>query len=190
LATSAALTIVNYKFSTGCARPLTLLWLRGDCGQPQKSDGYIMRRVIVIAAAGLSLAGCSSFSMDSLRPAPTPVTIQLDSTPPGADAVTSLGPSCKTPCSLPITADSSFSVTFNLPKYAPLTVPVTVTKTPGDFVTAAVTVVDPNPVVGELQPATPPRRARKPVRRKPAAAAAPAAAEPAGGTTPFPAPSR
>jgi hypothetical protein len=150
-----------------------------------------MRRVIVIAAASLSLAGCASFSMDSFRSAPPPVTLQLDSIPPGADAVTSLGPSCKTPCSLPVAAETSFSVTYTLAKYAPLTVPVTVTKTPGDFVTAATTAIDPNPVVGELQPATPPRRARRAAaRRKPAAAAAPAAAEPAGGTTPFPAPSR
>jgi hypothetical protein len=148
-----------------------------------------MRRVIVIAAAGLSLAGCTSFSMDSLRPAAPPVTVQFDSIPPGADAVTSLGPNCKTPCSLPVTAENSFSVTYTLAKYQPLTMPVTVTRTPGDFVTSATTVVDPNPVVGELQPLTPSRRAaRKMAKRKPAAAAAPGAAEPA--TTPFPAPAR
>ena len=34
------------------------------------SDGLIMRRVIVIAVAGASLAGCSSFSMDAFKPTP------------------------------------------------------------------------------------------------------------------------
>ena len=37
-----------------------------------------MRRVIVIAAAGLSLAGCSSFSMDSFKPTPPTVQVQLE----------------------------------------------------------------------------------------------------------------
>ncbi|WP_320109637.1 hypothetical protein [Rhodopseudomonas sp. P2A-2r] len=116
------------------------------------------------------------------------MNVQFESVPPGAEARTSLGATCKTPCSLPVTADGGFSVTFTLPKFQPLTVPVSVTKNPGDMFTAGTTVIEPNPVVGELQPMTPPRRAaRKMVRRKPAAAA-PAAAPAA--ETPFPAPTR
>ena len=46
---------------------------------------------------------------------------------------------------------------------------------------------DPSPVVAELQPATPPRRARKAAKRAAAPAAAPAAAASAAGS-PFPAP--
>ncbi|WP_454618416.1 hypothetical protein [Bradyrhizobium cenepequi] len=140
-----------------------------------------MRRVIAIAVAGASLAGCSSFSWDSFKSAPPPVQVQLESTPPGADAVTSVGPGCKTPCTVSVAApDSGFSVTFNMPKFEPATVPVTVVRNPGDLTTAASTVVDPNPVVAELKPSAPPPRARKPrpKRPKPAAAAAPAA-EPA-----------
>src|SRR5436190_19145453 len=119
-----------------------------------------MRRMIVIAAASLGLAGCSSLSssLDSLKPAPTPVTLQLDSVPAGADARTSLGPSCRTPCSLPVTPDGNFSVSYTLDKFAPLSVPVQVTRVPGDLLTAAATTIDPNPVVGELQPAKPPGR--------------------------------
>ena len=152
-----------------------------------------MRRVIVMAVAGLSLAGCSSFSMDSFKSAPPPMQVQLDSAPQGADAVTSIGPGCKTPCSVSIPApEANFSVTFNLPKYQPANVPVTVTRTPGDFTTPATTTLDPSPVFAELKPAGPPPRAHKmhPKRKKPKpAAAAPAAAAPdAAGGSPFPAP--
>ncbi|WP_166294641.1 hypothetical protein [Bradyrhizobium sp. 2S1] len=149
-----------------------------------------MRRIIVIAAAGLSLAGCSSFSLDSFKSAPPPVPVQLDSNPQGADAVTSLGPGCKTPCTVSIPApEANFTVTFNMPKFQPATVPVTVTRTPGDFTSPATTALDPSPVFAELQPAgPPPRAARKPMRpkkKKPKpAAAAPAAAPDAA----FPAP--
>lgn len=146
-----------------------------------------MRRVIVLAAAGLSLAGCSSFSMDAFKSAPEPVTVQFESTPPGAEAKTSLGPTCTTPCSLPLTTEGGFSVTFTLPKFQPMTVPVTVTRVSGDFTTPAKTVVDPSPVSAELQPATPPRRARKAAKRAAAARAAAPAAAPAAGS-PFPAP--
>ncbi|QDM16671.1 hypothetical protein FNL55_11910 [Tardiphaga sp. vice352] len=147
-----------------------------------------MRRVIVLAAASLSLAGCASFSMDGFKSSPVPVTVQFDSVPPGADVVTSVGPGCKTPCSLPIATETGFTATFNLAKYQPVTVPVTVTKVPGDFTTAATTVVDPSPVVAELQPMTPPRRAARKAAKK-RAAPAPAAAAPAEGS-PFPAPAR
>ena len=148
-----------------------------------------MRRVIVLAAAGLSLAGCASFSMDAFKSSPVPVTIQFDSIPPGADVVTSVGPGCKTPCSIPIATETGFSATFTLAKYQPMTIPVTVTKTGGELLTAATVAVDPSPVVAELQPAVPARRAARKAARKraPAAAAAPAEAP---ATTPFPAPAR
>jgi hypothetical protein len=144
-----------------------------------------MRRVIVIAAAGISLAGCSSFSMDMFKSKPPMVQVQLDSTPQGADAKTSIGPGCKTPCTVSLTPpDAGFSVTYTLDKYEPATVPVSVTHVAGDFTTPASTNIDPNPVVAELQPSKPPPKARRKfVRRKPkpkaAAAPPPADAQPA-----------
>jgi hypothetical protein len=152
-----------------------------------------MRRVIVIAVTGASLAGCSSFSLDAFKPIPPTVQVQLDSMPPGADARTSLGPGCKTPCSVAVAApDSGFSVTYTLNKFQPATVPVQVIHIPGDFSTPASTTIDPNPVVAELQPAGPPPRAArkqvlKPKKPKPpkGTAAAPA---PAG--SPFPDPAQ
>lgn len=150
-----------------------------------------MRRVIAIAIAGAGLAGCSSFSLDSLKPTPPPVQVQLESAPPGADAVTSLGPGCKTPCSLSVPApDSGFSVTFNLPRFQPATVPVQVIRNPGDFANPATTMTDPNPVFAELRPAgPPPRAARKPMRPKKPKPPKPAAAAPAPAGSPFPNPS-
>jgi hypothetical protein len=145
--------------------------------------GQIMRRVIAIAfvAAGLlaaaSLGGCSNFSLDSLKPAPTMADIRLDSSPPGADAKTSLGPGCKTPCSVSVPApDNSFSVDFSMDKFLPQTVQVQVIHNTGAFNTSPPIVFDPNPVVAELQPAAPPprRHPRKP--HAPRTAAAPAAA--------------
>src|SRR3954462_6003697 len=147
-----------------------------------------MRRVIVSAIAGLGLAGCSSFSTDSLssfsfKPTPPTVSVQIDSIPSGADAATSLGPGCRTPCSLSVPAEN-FTVTYTLARFQPLTVPVQVINIPGDFSPPASASIDPNPVVGELKPAgPPPRAARKPMRpKKPK----PKAAAPAA--SPFPAP--
>ena len=149
-----------------------------------------MRRVIAIAAAGLTLAGCSSFSLDAFTSTPPTVQLQLDSVPSGADALTSLGPGCKTPCSIAVpVADAGFSVTYTLNKFQPVTVPVQIIHIPGDFSSPGSTTVDPNPVIAELQLAGPPPKAvRKPLRpKKPkppkATAAAPAA-------SPFPDPAQ
>jgi hypothetical protein len=140
-----------------------------------------MRRFIAIAFAGVSLAGCSSSSLswDSFMPKPDPVQVQLESSPPGADAKTSLGPGCKTPCSVSVPApDSGFSVTFSLDKFQPETVQVQVVRNTGAFNTAPPVVMDPSPVVAELQPAAPPPKGAKRMRprkpRTPKAAAAPA----------------
>jgi len=148
-----------------------------------------MRRVIVIAVAGASLAGCSSFSFDALKPAPPALQIQLDSVPSGADARTSLGPGCKTPCSVAVTApDSGFMVTYTLNKFQPATVPVQVIHIPGDFSTPASTTFDPNPVVAELQPAGPPPRAARKTILKPKKPKPPKGAAPAPAASPFPDP--
>jgi hypothetical protein len=144
-----------------------------------------MRRVIAIAAAGMTLAGCSSFSTDSLtdyfKSAPPTVQLQLESTPPGAEARTSIGQGCKTPCSVTVTPpEGGFTVSYTLAKFQPATVPVQVTRVPGDLLTSATTKVDPNPVVAELQPAVVPKGSKtmrpKRVKQPSDTAAAPAAA--------------
>ena len=157
-----------------------------------------MRRVIAIALAGASLGGCSSVSWDMFKSAPPTVQVRLESNPPGADANTSLGPGCKTPCSVSVPAPNApFTVNYALNKYQPVSVPVNVIKNPGDFTTPASVTTDPNPVFAELQPAVPPKPVKKlhrpkPKKPKPAAGApgaAPADAAPAPGGSPFPDPS-
>jgi hypothetical protein len=138
-----------------------------------------MRRVIAIAVAGASLGGCSSMpsfsSMgDYFKSTPPAIQVQLESAPPGADAKTSLGPGCKTPCAVSLPApDTGFTVTFLLPKHEPVTVPVNVVRSPD-----GPAITDPNPVFAELRPAGPPPRAKgmkpKAVKKKPKPAAAPA----------------
>jgi len=142
-----------------------------------------MRRVLALAVAGATLAGCST-SFDYFKSAPPPVQVQLESVPSGADATTSVGPGCKTPCSIAVASpDAGFTVTFAMPRFQPVTIPVRVIRTPGDFTSPDTITLDPNPVVAELRPAgPPPRAARKPMRPKkpkpPKAAAAPAAGSP------------
>ena len=82
-----------------------------------------MRRVIAIAVAGASIGGCSSFG-DYFKSTPPTIEVQLESQPPGADAKTSLGPGCKTPCSVSVAApDTGFSVQYTLNKFLVLTRP-------------------------------------------------------------------
>jgi hypothetical protein len=159
------------------------------------SDGSIMRRVFAIAAAAISLAGCASFSTpDYLKPeyyrsAPPAVQLQLESTPRGAEARTSLGPVCKTPCSVSVTpADgmTSFLVNYSMPGFQPASVPVQVIRTEGSLFSSGTVKVDPNPVIAELRPPPPPprpeRKPMRPKRKKPRDSAA----APAGSAFPDP----
>jgi hypothetical protein len=122
-----------------------------------------MKRIAVIAACGLSLTACSSMpswmQFDLPKPAPAATTMQFESEPAGAEAKTSLGQSCRTPCSLAVSANE-FTVSFTLQGYQPQTVPVRVvasTEVSPEGETSAPRLV-PNPVFVELQPGGAPGR--------------------------------
>jgi hypothetical protein len=160
-----------------------------------------MRRVIVISLAGIALSGCASFSvpgLDFLTPAPPVATLQLESSPQGAEARTSAGPSCRTPCSVSVPV-APLTVTYTLDRFQPVTVPVQPMQTGAvansiDLNTTAVIELDPNPVFAQLAPAAPVKRAKRPppkrvTKRPPAAAAPPPASSPfppPAASSPFP----
>jgi hypothetical protein len=155
------------------------------------SDGLSMRRVITIAIAGASLGGCSSSSLglgDYFKSTPPTILVQLESQPPGAEAKTSLGPGCKTPCSVSVPApDTGFSVSYTLNRFQPATVQVQVIHNPGDLSNPATTATDPNPVYAELQPAGPPPKGHMGMKPKSVKKPKPAAAQ-STNQSPFPDP--
>jgi hypothetical protein len=65
-----------------------------------------MRRVIAVTACGFALAACtmSMPSLDYFKSAPPTETLRIESEPPGADARTSQGQNCRTPCELTVPA--------------------------------------------------------------------------------------
>ncbi len=133
----------------------------------------MMYRVIAIVGGALALGACSSssFNLDGLTPGPVVDTVRFESEPPGAEAKTSNGQSCRTPCALALPVDAPLTVTFTLNGYQPESETLETVAQTGNPPT-----LRPNPVQVELTPAPPQAKpARKPVAKKPAAAAKPAA---------------
>jgi hypothetical protein len=143
------------------------------------------RRIAIVAACALTLTGCASWlpSWDitsSLPSAGATTTLQLESEPAGAEAKTSVGASCRTPCSVSVPASSEFSVSFARDGYATQT--VSVRPLPPDDVrpdgeTGYIPTVQlsPNPVYVELEPApSPTAKKTSPKTAKPKSAAKPA----------------
>lgn len=142
-----------------------------------------MYRVIAIIGGALALAACTSSSDlgDLFKPAPTMDTVRFESEPPGADAKTSNGQTCKTPCALALPTAGPLSVTFTLAGYQSVSEDIEVIQNTGSPPS-----LRPNPVVVELSPAPPAPPAKKPARRRPVAKK-PAAPKPAA-AAPAPAP--
>src|SRR5262249_4512323 len=131
-----------------------------------------MRRAAVAIAASLALAGCGSPRAGTLMPdLGGGYPIKLESDPAGAEARTSVGPSCRTPCTVAVPARGEFTVTFALAGYEPQIVPVSVLTSGaiGSDFTAAVQFA-PNPVVAQLEPAPPPPTKKKTTKPRPTAA--------------------
>jgi hypothetical protein len=135
-----------------------------------------MRRVLLVVACGLALAGCSSISTDwlpSMSLGGGGVGLKLESEPAGAEAVTSAGPGCRTPCTVAVPPRDEMTVTFNLPGYVPQTIPVQL-RAPGpgtDTEFASAAELTPNPVFAQLEPAAPPAPAKRKAKPKPRTAA-------------------
>jgi hypothetical protein len=126
-------------------------------------------------------------NLDALKPAPVMDTVRFESTPPGADAKTSNGQTCRTPCALALPTTGPLTVTFSLNGYLPDSEDIDPVS-PG----SGVPEFHPNPVQVELMPAPPPPKpVKKPVRAKKTSTAKPTVkpkAKPKASTAPAPAP--
>ena len=135
-----------------------------------------MSRIIAVMACGFMLAACSTTmpSLDFMKSAPQAESLAIESDPPGAEATTSLGQSCRTPCQLSVQPGNEFSVTLALSGYRPQTVSV---RPEAEGATAAPRVA-PNSVHVELQAVAPPKKPLAKKKKLVAAAARSAAAAP------------
>jgi PEGA domain-containing protein len=128
-------------------------------------------RVIAAVGCGFALAACSMSmpSFDFFKSTPTTEVLRIESEPPGADARTSQGQTCRTPCELTVPTENELAVTVQMSGYQPQTLPVRADGRGGDI------RLQPNPVYVELQPATPVKPAKPaPAPKKKTSAAAPA----------------
>src|ERR1700692_1757917 len=112
-----------------------------------------MSRIIAAVACGPPLAACSMPlpSFDFFKSGPSTEVLRIESEPPGADARTSQGQTCRTPCELTVPTDNELAVTGQLSGSQPQTLPV---RADGQA------KLQPNPVYVELQPAAPVKPAR------------------------------
>jgi hypothetical protein len=101
-------------------------------------------------------------SFDVFKPKPTTTLLLIESNPAGAEAKTSLGQTCHTPCTMQIGASNDFTVNFALEGYVPQTLTVHATMSAGGFTTAPSPVFDPPSLFPTLEPLRPPGVARKP----------------------------
>src|SRR5262245_49532608 len=115
-----------------------------------------MRRIAIVIAGSALAAGCGSFSPGDYLPSfgGAGYPLKLESDPPGAEARTSLGQACRTPCTVAVPASADFAVAFALAGYESQTVPVSIVRSSGqgsDYSTAV--QFSPNPVEVQLEPA-------------------------------------
>jgi hypothetical protein len=148
--------------------------------------GATMSRVIAVAACGVLLAACSMSmpSLDMFRSAPPTEVLRIESEPPGADARTAEGASCRTPCELTVPSTGEIAISFALPGYNPQTINVRAEAPPAaSYAEAApVTRLQPNPVYAELTPSTPPRQKKSTPKKKVATKKSVPVDEPTGAT--------
>jgi hypothetical protein len=122
--------------------------------------------------SALLTAGCGSWAPSwGFLSSGANVSLTIESDPPGADARTSLGAACRTPCMIPVPADQSFTVSYSLNGYLPQSIQVgprtaegggyDVAGAPSEAYATPLPELAPNPVYAQLQPAPPPAPTRK-----------------------------
>src|SRR5260370_37963388 len=172
-----ALSVGANQSERGEASKLRGMFLWPCCGErrPSRPGGGVVSRIIAVTASGFVLAACSvtmpSLSLDFMKSAPQDETLAIESEPPAAEAKTSLGQSCRTPCQLRVQSGSEFSVTLTLSGYQPQTVSVR----PEAGGASAAPRLAPNPIHVDLQAGGPPQKPGSKEKKPGAAAGRPAA---------------
>jgi hypothetical protein len=135
-------------------------------------------RTFALVMCGFGLAACSSFTMpgfDALKAKPTTTVLLIQSNPAGAEARSSLGPTCRTPCTMAIGAAGDFTVSLARDGYEPQTVTVHSTMSEGGYVTGPSPTLDPTSVDVTLEPLP---QAKTPARQRPRPSAAQSRVQP------------
>jgi hypothetical protein len=110
-------------------------------------------RALTLVMCGLGLAACSSMpGFDLLKPKPTSTVLLIQSDPAGAEARSSLGETCRTPCTMAIGTAKDFTIGFARDGHEPQSVTVHSTMSGGDYMTAPSPVLDPSTVYVTLRP--------------------------------------
>jgi hypothetical protein len=119
---------------------------------------------LVICGLGLTACGSSQTlpGLDPFKPKPTTTALLVQSNPDGADARSSLGGTCRTPCTMAIATAGDFTISFDRDGYEPQTVTVHSTMSEGGYTTPASPTLDPNVVSVAVK-----AQAKQPVRQRP-----------------------
>jgi hypothetical protein len=119
---------------------------------------------LVICGLGLAACGTSQTipGLDAFKPKPTTTALLVQSNPDGADARSSLGGTCRTPCTMAIASAGDFTLSFAHDGYEPQTVTVHSTMSEGGYTTPASPTLDPNVVSVALKP-----QAKQAARQRP-----------------------
>jgi hypothetical protein len=140
----------------------------------RRPEGYRLRRnahvnldrALALMMCGLGLAACSSMpGFRSLKPKPTTTVLLIQSDPARAEARSSLGGTCRTPCTMAIATAGDFTIDFARDGYEPQTVAVHSTMSEGDYMTAPSPVLDPSTPYVTLRPLAQPRTQKQATRQ-------------------------
>ena len=129
-----------------------------------------MSRLIVLAALGTALAGCSAIPGLPGSDSKTQ-NVSMSSTPPGAEVSFAGGTSCHTPCSLAAPGNNgTYYAKFSLDGHQPMSIPVKVTTAKENWYSSEVTTIDPQTVTVKLEAVASPKKSeqhhKKPVTAK------------------------
>jgi hypothetical protein len=162
------------------------LILRGACAA---APLHRSNRLLAVVIAGISIASCSTTSTPKTtstpnttstssssrglfdvfnKPKPVATVMLIESNPASAQAKTSFGKTCTTPCTMLIGESTDFTVTFTLAGYVQQTLPVHATMKPGGWSEPPAPTFDPPSLFPTLEKETPPAVARKPSKKPPA----------------------